>query len=70
MLDLVGGLQEETGMTVVMVTHHPGDALRLKSMLVFLENGKIAVSGSAKELLSDRGPSLLRKYLGSEDSWL
>jgi thiamine transport system ATP-binding protein len=70
MLDLVGDLQKETGMTVVMVTHHPEDALRLPSTLFFLENGKIVASGPAKELLSDKGPSLLRKYLGAEDSAL
>lgn len=70
MLDLVGILQEETSMTVVMVTHHPDDALRLPSRLIFLDNGKIAASGSAKELLSDKRPSLLRKYLGAEDSGL
>jgi thiamine transport system ATP-binding protein len=70
MLDLVGNLQEETGMTVVIVTHHPEDALRLPSTLFFLENGKIVASGPAKELLSEKGPSLLRKYLGAEDSAL
>ncbi len=70
MLDLVGDLQRETGMTVVMVTHHPEDALRLPSTLFFLENGKIVASGPAKELLLDRGPSLLRKYLGAKNSGL
>jgi len=70
MLDLVGNLQEETGMTVVMVTHHPGDALRLRSMLVFLDNGKIVASGPAADLLSTKAPTLLRKYLGTEDSAL
>ncbi len=70
MLDLVGELQTETGMTVMMVTHHPDDALRLPSMLFFLENGTIAASGPAKEMLSDKGPALLRKYLGAKDSSL
>lgn len=70
MLDLVGNLQEETGMTVVMVTHHPGDALRLQSLLVFLDNGKIVASGTAADLLSTKAPTLLRKYLGAEESGL
>ncbi|MBB3149339.1 thiamine transport system ATP-binding protein [Phyllobacterium trifolii] len=70
MLDLVGDLQEETGMTVVMVTHHPGDALRLQSLLVFLDNGKVVASGPAADLLSTKAPTLLRKYLGAEDSAL
>ncbi|QND50949.1 thiamine ABC transporter ATP-binding protein [Phyllobacterium sp. 628] len=67
MLDLVGQLQNDTGMTIVMVTHHPEDALRLPSTLFFLENGRVAASGPARELLSDKSPSLLRKYLGSQD---
>ncbi|MEK1891358.1 MAG: thiamine ABC transporter ATP-binding protein [Phyllobacterium sp.] len=68
MLELVETLQRETGMTVVMVTHHPHDALRVPSTLVFLDNGRIAAIGPAQKLLSDQGPPLLRKYLGSKDS--
>ena len=70
MLDLVGSLQDETAMTVVMVTHHPDDALRLRSMLVFLDKGKVVASGPAANLLSTGAPTLLRKYLGTEDSAL
>jgi thiamine transport system ATP-binding protein len=68
MLELVETLQRETGMTVVMVTHHPDDALRVSSTLVFLDNGRIAATGPAQKLLSDQGAPLLRKYLGSKDS--
>jgi len=70
MLDLVENLQRETGMTIVMVTHHPDDALRLASTLIFLDNGRIAAIGPANELLSEHGPILLRKYLGAKDSRL
>ncbi len=70
MLDLVGSLQDETAMTVVMVTHHPDDALRLRSMLVFLDKGKVVASGPSANLLSTGAPTLLRKYLGAEDSGL
>ena len=70
MLDLVEAVQKETRMTVVMVTHHPDDALRLASTLIFLDNGRIAATGPASELLSDKGPVLLRKYLGAKDSLL
>lgn len=70
MLDLIGDLHAETKMTVIMVTHHPDDALRLPSTLFFLENGHVAASGPASELLSSKGPSLLRKYLGEQESGL
>ena len=71
MLDLVGDLQEETGMTVVMVTHHPGRCFA-PALLAVLPRKR------AKSLLRDRrqncsqtkGPTLLRKYLGAEDSAL
>lgn len=68
MLDLIADLHRETGMTIIMVTHHPDDALRLSSVLLFLENGQIIASGPAKDLLSDEGPLLLRNYLGSKES--
>lgn len=70
MLDLIGDLHEQTRMTVVMVTHHPDDALRLPSTLLFLDNGHVAASGPAQDLLSGNGPSLLRNYLGSKESGL
>ncbi|MBB2973471.1 thiamine ABC transporter ATP-binding protein [Mesorhizobium sp. RMAD-H1] len=65
MLDLVKALHAETAMTVLMVTHHPEDALHLDSLLFFLENGRIAASGSARELLSDAGPEALKRYMGT-----
>ncbi|GAB1583285.1 thiamine ABC transporter ATP-binding protein [Phyllobacterium phragmitis] len=65
MLDLVKGLHAETAMTVLMVTHHPEDALHLDSLLFFLENGRIAASGSARDLLSETGPEALKRYMGT-----
>ncbi len=64
MLDLVAALQKETDMSVLMVTHTPEDAVYLDSWLLFLENGTISSSGTAKELLSDEGPDALKRYVG------
>ena len=66
MLELIRDLQTETGMTVLMVTHNPGDALQLDAELFFLENGTISATGPARELLSETGPEALRQYLGSQ----
>ncbi|MGH6761256.1 MAG: ATP-binding cassette domain-containing protein [Phyllobacterium sp.] len=66
MLELIRDLQTETGMTVLMVTHNPGDALQLDADLFFLENGTISATGPARELLSKTGPVALRQYLGSQ----
>ncbi len=66
MLDLVMELQLETGMTVVMVTHTPEDALYLDAVLLFLDSGRISAIGPAAELLSPTGPEALRHYIGEK----
>jgi thiamine transport system ATP-binding protein len=68
MLDLVRELQLETGMTVLMVTHTPEDALYLDAVLLFLDNGTICAMGPAAELLSPTGPEALRHYIGEKRS--
>ncbi|MFC4623715.1 thiamine ABC transporter ATP-binding protein [Daeguia caeni] len=68
MLDLILELKRETGMTVLMVTHTPEDALYLDAGLVFIENGRISAQGPAKELLAETGPEALRRYIGSPPS--
>ncbi|PWL16834.1 thiamine ABC transporter ATP-binding protein [Falsochrobactrum shanghaiense] len=66
MLDLVKQLQSETGMSVLMVTHTPEDALYLDTQLLFLDNGSIRAQGPARELLSPSGPEALRRYIGEQ----
>ncbi|MFQ0813414.1 thiamine ABC transporter ATP-binding protein [Brucella anthropi] len=66
MLDLVRALQLETGMTVLMVTHTPEDALYLDASLLFLDAGRISAIGPAAELLSPTGPEALRHYIGEK----
>ncbi len=64
MLDLVADLQRRTAMTVLMVTHHPGDALRIAATTAFMESGRIIAVDSTKALLSDKGPEPVQRYLG------
>jgi thiamine transport system ATP-binding protein len=66
MLDLVNELRRETGMTVLMVTHTPEDALYLDAQLLFIENGEVVAQGPAKDLLSETGPDALRRYIGDK----
>jgi thiamine transport system ATP-binding protein len=66
MLDLVNELRRETGMTVLMVTHTPEDALDLDAQLLFIENGEVVAQGPAKDLLSETGPDALRRYIGDK----
>lgn len=64
MLDLLHDLHEKRGMTVLMVTHNPEDALRLAQLTVMLEAGRIAAVGKTEEVFSDGGPEALRRYVG------
>jgi len=64
MLDLVDALRRESGMTVVMVSHQPEDALRIAALTAFIHEGRILAVGPTAELLE--APSLpeLADYLG------
>ncbi len=66
MLDLVRQLHAETGMSVLMVTHTPDDALYLDTLLLFLDNGQIGAQGPARELLAPSGPDALMRYIGEQ----
>jgi thiamine transport system ATP-binding protein len=66
MADLVADLHQETGMTMLIVTHSPEDALRLAPRLIFVDQGRIAADGPAAELLGDGGPPIVRHYIGEQ----
>ncbi|MFK4825328.1 ATP-binding cassette domain-containing protein [Paenochrobactrum sp. BZR 588] len=66
MLDLIDELQQENAMNILMVTHTPEDALRLKTWLVFVEAGQISATGEAEHLLSSLGPQALQHYMGNQ----
>ena len=67
MLDLIRELQQETGITILMVTHTPEDALRFDSTLFFLKDGQIREQGDAAMMLSPSGPQLVRDYMGTSE---
>lgn len=64
MLDLVAGLQRETGMTVIMVTHAPQDARRIASRIVFVSAGAVHAQGLMTDVLGDDDNAAVRAYLG------
>lgn len=66
MLDLVAQLSKKHDMTTLMVTHAPDDALRIARDLVFLDQGKVVVSGTASDLLTGNGDNpIISSYLGN-----
>jgi len=66
MLDLVRQLQAERGMTVVMVSHDPRDALRIAAQTAFVHDGRVLASGPTRALLTDRVRPELDIFLGPE----
>ena len=66
MLDLVRQLQVERGLTVVLVSHNPRDALRIAGQSAFLHAGRVLAAGPTRGLLEAREPAELRAFLGPE----
>jgi thiamine transport system ATP-binding protein len=64
MLDLVAQLSDETGMTVLMVSHDPEDALRLADETVFIDAGHAAAPRPTADLFANP-PEALRAYIGN-----
>ncbi len=62
MLDLVKALAEDTGATLLMITHAPEDALRLDGMTMLVADGEAHPLRDTVKLLDDPPPAL-RAYL-------
>lgn len=65
MTALLSQLQRERQMSVLTVTHHPQEWRDVADDLIFIENGRVAVSGKASEMLGTNAPEQVRKYLGN-----
>lgn len=65
MLDLVAELAREAAMTVLMVTHDPGDARRLAPSTILVADGRAEAPKPTEALLRDP-PAALGAYLGRD----
>lgn len=63
MLDLVRALTDETGATLLMVSHDPDDARRIADEVILVAEGRAHPPEPTGELL-DNPPAALRDYLG------
>ncbi|WP_127106811.1 ATP-binding cassette domain-containing protein [Pararhodobacter zhoushanensis] len=63
MLDLVARIADETGATVLMITHDPEDALRLCDQTIVVADGQASPPAPTGALLADPPPAL-KAYLG------
>lgn len=65
MLELLADVQDERGMTVLLVTHQPEDAWRIADRVIFLEDGKVSETGSTQEFFEGGGSDAFRRYTGA-----
>ncbi len=63
MLDLVRDLNARKGITVLMVSHDPADALRIAPLTIFIEAGHVEPPSDTQKLFAAPPPAL-RRYLG------
>ncbi|PBC06013.1 thiamine ABC transporter ATP-binding protein [Mesorhizobium sp. WSM3860] len=64
MLDLMAGIHTERRMTVLFVTHQPQDARRIGQQIAFVDEGRVAATGSAADFFDRAGPDAFRRYIG------
>lgn len=64
MLDLVAALAAEHALTVLMVTHDPGDARRIAAHCAYLGEGEMTAPLPLAAFFAEPGPGL-RAYLGT-----
>ena len=64
MLDLVAKLAKDSGATVLMVSHDPGDAKQIADEVLLVADGKAHPPVATDRLFADP-PEALREYLGS-----
>jgi osmoprotectant transport system ATP-binding protein len=60
-------IHAETGKTVLLVTHDPGEALELASHLVVLRDGRILAEGNPATVTAPETDSFVRDLIGARD---
>lgn len=65
MLALVGELQAEKGLTVLMVSHHPGETRTATTHTAFVNEGRIEILTDTASFFADDANARLAHYQGS-----
>jgi glutamine transport system ATP-binding protein len=63
-LDVMQNIAEESGMTMVVVTHEMGFASQVGSRLIFMDDGAIVEQGKPSEVMKNPQSERLRDFLG------
>ena len=64
-LKLLRDINEQLGITIIVVTHQMSVVKQICEKMTLLENGKLVISGDVDKLFLDQ-PEALRRFLGSE----
>jgi len=64
MLDLVSDLRREHGLTVLMVTHQPEEALRAADEIIFVADGKVREPIASQTFFNMHDDGAIDTYLG------
>ncbi|MDO6707627.1 thiamine ABC transporter ATP-binding protein [Photobacterium sp. 1_MG-2023] len=64
MLTQVASLAREDGITVLMITHSPEDAVKIADHCAFVDEGRIEVCGPTRQVLGEASNERLKQYLG------
>jgi glycine betaine/proline transport system ATP-binding protein len=67
MQDLLLRLRAELGQTVVFVTHDLNEAMRLGDRITILNQGRVAQTGAAAEILTRPADDYVRRFIGEVD---
>jgi thiamine transport system ATP-binding protein len=63
MLELTESLRKRQGLTVLLVTHDPADAVRIAGRTAFVAEGKVVLLDRTDRVLASGHPAV-RAYLG------
>jgi osmoprotectant transport system ATP-binding protein len=61
-------LHKDSGKTIVLVTHDMDEALALGTMIVVMEAGRIAQSGTPADILAQPANDFVRDFVGGSDA--
>ena len=66
MLNLVDEIRREKGLSIILVTHHPGEARHAAAHTAFIHMGRVKAMRSTADLFESNDHPELTEYLGHE----
>lgn len=64
--ELIKGLQENLGKTIVFVTHDMDEALQMATKIVIMSHGEIVQVGTPAEILNNPANDFVREFIGQD----